>query len=72
MSALLIVGFASAALANESVENRIGNNYPLLEEIVQPFTLADSAFADARRPVKSYTAEEKASFNREAATHGQY
>lgn len=73
LSALIIVGFASAALANDPVENKIGDKYPLLEKIVQPLAdTADSAFADARRPVKPYSVQEKASFNREVATHGHH
>ena len=73
LSALIIVGFASAALADEPVENRIGDKYPLLEKIVQPFAdTANSAFADARRPVKPYTAQEKAVFDRETISHGHH
>jgi len=65
LSALLVVGFASAALANEPVENRIGDRYPLLEQTYQQSVGAD-AFASAavRRPVKSFSAAERALFDR--------
>jgi hypothetical protein len=71
LSALLVVGFASAAMANERVENRIGDKYPFLEQIHQSQN-STSAFASAQRSVKSYTAQEKALFDRESATHGWY
>lgn len=69
LTALVIVGFASAALADGPIENKISDKYPHLEKIIQPAAgAADSAFADARRPVKPYTAQEKATFDRQSAT----
>jgi hypothetical protein len=71
LSALLVVGFASAAMANERVENRIGDKYPFLEQTYQQQNGA-SAYASAQRSVKPYTAQEKALFDRESTTHGWY
>jgi hypothetical protein len=71
LSALLVVGFASAAMANERVENRISDKYPFLEQIHQSQN-GTSAFAMAQRSAKPYTAQEKALFDREAATVGSY
>ena len=68
LSTLLVVGFASAALANEPVENKIGDRYPLLEQTYQQSAGA-SAFASAavRNPVKGFTATERAQFKRASA-----
>lgn len=65
LSALLVVGFASAALAHEEPTNRIGDRYPLLERTYQQPSGA-SAFASAavRRPVTGFTAAERALFAR--------
>ncbi len=73
LSTLLVVGFASAALAAEVPENKIGDRYPFLEQTVQqPAGASAYASADVQRPIKPYTAEEKARFDRETATHGIY
>lgn len=66
LSALLVVGFASAAMATESVEFRIGDQYPFLEKTVQPQLQGSDAFAQAPavRSVKPYTATEQAQFDR--------
>lgn len=65
LSALLVVGFASAAFANEVPENKIGDRYPLLEQAAQQPAGA-SAFASAavRHSVKPFTAAERALFER--------
>jgi hypothetical protein len=73
LSALLVVGFASAALANEPVENRIGDKYPLLEQAYQQQDGTSAyAMATAQHSVKPYTVQEKALLDRETATHGTY
>lgn len=66
LSALLVVGFASAALAGETPENRIGDRYPLLEQTYQQQPTGASAFASAvvRYPVNGFTAAERALFQR--------
>ncbi len=73
LSTLLIVGFASAALAGEVAENKIGDRYPFLEQTYQqPAGALAFASAAVQRSVKPYTAQEKALFDRETATHGWY
>ena len=54
LSTLLVVGFASTALANEVPESKLGDRYPLIEQTYQQSAGA-SAFASAaavRHPVK--------------------
>ena len=65
LSTLLVVGFASAALAQEVPENKIGDRYPFLAQTAQQET-AQSAFAYAavRHSVKPFTVKEKALFDR--------
>lgn len=65
LSTLLVVGFASASLANETPENKIGDRYPQLERNVQQSTGA-SAFASAaiKHSVRGFTAAEQALFER--------
>jgi len=46
LSTLLVVGFASAALAAETPENKIGDRYPFLEQTYQQ-SAGTSAFASA-------------------------
>ena len=66
-STFLVAGFASAALAGETPENKIGDRYPLLE---QPLTVRQpagaSAFASAAvpHPAKPFTAADKTLFER--------
>ena len=64
LSTLLVVGFASAALAAETPENKIGDRYPQLEQTYQQQSTGASAFASAAvlRPVKGFTAAERALF----------
>lgn len=69
LSALLVVGFASAAMAQEPIETRIGDKYLTLERAVQQQDGA-LAYAMAGHPAKPYSAQEKAQFDRESATHG--
>jgi hypothetical protein len=73
LSALLVVGFASAALAGEPIENRLGDRYPLLEQIYQS-QAGSAAYASTthEHSPKPYSAEEKVRFDRETATHGRY
>ena len=70
LSTLLVVGFASAALAGEVAENKIGDRYPLLEQTYQLQPAGASAFASAVvvRPVKAFTAAEQALFARAKGT----
>jgi hypothetical protein len=69
LSALLVVGFASAALAGEDPTNKIGDRYPFLEQTVQQSAGA-SAFASAgsRISVRHFTADERALFARVKGT----
>lgn len=69
LSTLLIIGSASAALAFEPVENKLGHRYPSLERAEKAALAAEqsaaaSAFASAavKRPV--LTAAERALFER--------
>jgi hypothetical protein len=62
LSALLVVSFASAALADVP-ENKIGDRYPFLEQTIQQ-PVGANAYASVRHPVKRYTAAEKALFDR--------
>jgi hypothetical protein len=71
LSALLVVGFASAALANETGGYAVGDTW-IEQNIQQPAGASAFASATVQRPVKPFTAEEKARFDREAATHGAY
>ncbi len=71
LSTLLIIGSASAALAFEPVENKIGHRYPALERAEQAALAAEqsagaSAFASAavKRPVMRFTSAEHALFER--------
>lgn len=65
LSALLIAGFASAALANVAPENKIGDRYPLLQQAVQQQPAAAAfAFAGAGHSAKPYTTEEQSLFAR--------
>lgn len=66
LSALLAVGFASAALASEPVEYRIGDQYPFLEQIAQPQQDGSHAYASAtgRHDVAPFSAIEQAQFDR--------
>jgi hypothetical protein len=58
---LLIVGFASAALASETPENKTGDRYPFLEQTArQPAGASLYDYAAVRQPVKGLTAAEKA------------
>lgn len=67
LSALLAVSFASAALAGEPVENRIGDRFPVLEQTIQPRGADAYAAATHRGPLKPFTAQEKAQFDRPTA-----
>jgi hypothetical protein len=69
LSALLVVGFASAALANLAPENKIGDRYPLLEQAVQTQPAAAAfAYAAAGHSAKLYTTEEQSLFSRAKGT----
>ncbi len=67
LSTLLVIGFASAALADGTPENKIGDRYPFLEQTVQQPAGA-AAYAAVRHPVKGFTAAEKALFARAKGT----
>lgn len=64
LSAFLVVGLASAALA-ETPEGKIGDRYPFLEQAVQQ-PVAATAYASVRHPVQrlTFTAAESALFAR--------
>lgn len=70
LSAVLAFGVASAALAAEAPESKIGDRYPFLEQTYLPLDQAvqqragASAYAAVRRPVKPFTAAERALFDR--------
>ncbi len=66
LSALLVAGFASAALAYPV---KISDRYPLLEQTYQPSAGA-AAFASAavRGSVKPFTVAERALFDRASGT----
>ncbi len=65
LSALAVVGFASAALAGEVPEGRIGDRYPQLEQTVrQPAGASAFASAAVRHSVNGFTAAEQALFAR--------
>ena len=69
LSALAIVGFASAALAGEVPEGRIGDRYPQLEQTVrQPAGASAFASAVVLHPVRGFTAAEQALFARAQGT----
>ncbi len=72
LSTLLVVGFASAALAAETPENKIGDRYPFLDQTYQQLA-GTSAFASAavRHSVKGFTAAERALFERTPGTSNQ-
>ena len=73
LSTLLVFSLASAALAAEVPENKIGDRYTFLDQTIQhPSGASAYAAADVQRSIKPYTAEEKARFDRETATHGIY
>jgi len=69
LSALLVAGFASGALANSSA---VSDNW--IGAAAQPTTVSAPAFASAfasaqvAHPVKSVTAQEKALFDRTSAS----
>jgi hypothetical protein len=66
LSALLVVGFASAALANGTSGYAVGDTW--IEPAAQQ-TAAESAFASAtvQHPVKPLTAAERTQFERASA-----
>lgn len=65
LSALAVVGFASAALAGEVPESRIGDRYPQLEQTYQQSAGASAfAYAAVRHSVNGFTAVEQALFAR--------
>ena len=69
LSTLLVIGFASAALANGTPENKIGDRYPLLEQTAQqPAGASAFAYATVKRPAKGFTAEERVLFDRATAS----
>jgi hypothetical protein len=66
LSALLVVGFTSAALAAEDPEARVGDRYPFLEQMAaqEDTGLGAYAYVPAPGAVMGYTASEKALFDR--------
>lgn len=60
-ASLLIIGFASAAMAENS---NIGDRYPLLEQSAQQSGTFAYAFATEQRQVKRYTAGDRAMVDR--------
>ena len=69
LSAFLVVGLASAALASEDPAGKIGDRYPLLEQAVQQQPAAAAfAYAAAGHSTKLYTAEEQSLFSRTKGT----
>jgi hypothetical protein len=69
LSAFLVVGFASAALANIAPENKIGDRYPLLEQAVQQQPAAAAfAYAGTSYSAKPFTIEERSLFARAKGT----
>ena len=71
LSALLALGSASTALA---YEYRVGDKYPFLEQTVQQRQQGASAFASTsgQIPVKPFTAQERALFDRATALASSY
>jgi len=66
LSSLLVIGFASAAMAQEAAKDV--DKYPFLERTVQRTSAAAAyAYVPARKSVAPFTAEERALFER--ATH---
>ena len=66
LSALLVVGLTSAALAAEDPEARLGDRYPFLEQMDQGGGNGLSAYAYVPAPgaISGFTANEKALFDR--------
>jgi len=56
LSALLVAGFAQTALANQAIEAKIGDSYPLLEQRYSSVTLPAGLSAYASVEPRGFTA----------------
>jgi len=65
LSALLVTGFTSAALATEDPESKLSDRYPFLEQTAQQeSTLEAFAYAPVGGALNGFSAAEKALFDR--------
>jgi len=70
LSALLVAGFAQTALANQAIEAKIGDRYPLLEQ--RPVAQPNGLFAFASAAPRGFATEQASSDRFPGVNAGSY